>query len=192
MESAEEPVQDVEMDEVKVEPELSQPQLLPPEKMSIGDEVAKYHSPTQPFYENRLVFNPRVERSRSAKKPVCLLEDVLDGDGEQHSEGSNGLPSSKWARIDEYCLFAEAVLAYGASIDGIPDTPNTYAEVIASTESVEWRRAMNAVLSSRAQNHTWTFVPCGTAIHPIGCHCVFAKKRDENVRVIRYNARLVA
>ena len=62
----------------------------------------------------------------------------------QHSDWSDGLPSPKRARIDGEGLLAEAVLAYDASIDGVPDTPNTYAEAIASDEAAEWRPAIDA------------------------------------------------
>ena len=51
MKSAEEYVQDVEIDEVELDPERSQPQLLPQETMLMGDELAKYHPPKRPFYE---------------------------------------------------------------------------------------------------------------------------------------------
>ena len=89
-------------------------------------------------------------------------------------------------------MLAEAVLAYAAGIDGVPDTPNTYAEAIASDEAAEWRQAMDAELQSHARNQTWTLVPRGMATRPIGCRWIFAKKRDENGRVIRYKVRIVA
>ena len=56
-------------------------------------------------------------------------------------------------------MLAEAVLAYAASIDGVLDTQNTYAEAIAGDEAAEWRQAMDAELQSHARNQTWTLVP---------------------------------
>ncbi|OWY92138.1 polyprotein [Phytophthora megakarya] len=50
---------------------------------------------------------------------------------------------------------------------------------------------MKAKLLSHERNGTWTLVPHGPEKHSIGCRWVFAKKRDENGRVIRYKARLV-
>uniref|UniRef100_A0AAV1UC16 Reverse transcriptase Ty1/copia-type domain-containing protein n=1 Tax=Peronospora matthiolae TaxID=2874970 RepID=A0AAV1UC16_9STRA len=51
---------------------------------------------------------------------------------------------------------------------------------------------MDAELLSHKRNDTWTLVPRGTAIRTIGCRWVFAKKRDQNGRVVRFKLRLVA
>ena len=108
------------------------------------------------------------------------------------SEGSDGPPSPKRARIDEDGLIAEAVMAYVANIDDAVDVPTTYAEAISNHESDEWRKAMEAEFCSHQHNATWRLVPRGASTRTIGCRRVFAKKRDENGRVIRYKARLVA
>ena len=154
--------------------------------------MTEYQPRPQAFHEDRMVFNPDAERSRRTIEPMFLLENVSDADDEQHFDWSDGLPSPKRARIDERGLLAEAVLAYSASIDGVPETPYTYAEAIACDEAAEWRQEIDAELQSHSRNQTWTLVPRGTATRPIGCCWVFAKKRDENGRVIRYKARLVA
>ncbi|KAJ8564192.1 hypothetical protein ON010_g7153 [Phytophthora cinnamomi] len=87
-----------------------------------------------------------------------------NGDDEaRKSEDSDGSPSPKRPRIDEDGLIAEAVMAYAARITEATDVPETY-----------------------------TLVPRETDKCTIGSWWVFAKKRDENGRVIRYKARLVA
>ncbi|KAE8909416.1 Retrovirus-related Pol polyprotein from transposon TNT 1-94 [Phytophthora fragariae] len=63
---------------------------------------------------------------------------------------------------------------------------------MASDDAAQWREAMDAELLSHERNGTWTLVPRGTANRTIGCRWVFAKKRDQYGRVVRYKARLVA
>jgi hypothetical protein len=123
---------------------------------------------------------------------VFLLEDGTDAAEERESEGSDGPPSPKRARIDEDGLLAEAVLAYAASVGDAVDLPTTYAQAMASDDAAQWREAMDAELLSHERNGTWTLVPRGTANRTIGCRWVFAKKRDQHGRVVRYKARLVA
>ncbi|GMF45584.1 unnamed protein product [Phytophthora fragariaefolia] len=161
---ADEPIQDIEMDEV--EPEQEVLRLPPPNRpVSTGLELTEYLPPA--------------------------ANGGLDLNEERKSEGSDGPPSPKRTRIDEDGLIAEAVLAYAASIVEAADPPSTYAQAMASDEAAAWRKPMKAELRSHERNGTWTLVPRGTDIRPIGCRWVFAKKRDENGRVIRYKARLV-
>ncbi|GMF37248.1 unnamed protein product [Phytophthora fragariaefolia] len=191
MEMADEPIQDIEMDEG--EPEQEALRLPPPNRpVSTGLELTEYRPPPQTYHEDQLVFRPETERTRRSQGPVFLLEGGLDLNEERKSEGSDGPPSPKRARIDEDGLIAEAVLAYSASIVEAADPPSPYAQAMASDEAAAWRKAMKAKLRSHERNGTWTLVPRGTDIRPIGCRWVFAKKRDENGRVIRYKARLVA
>ncbi|CEG41416.1 putative polyprotein [Plasmopara halstedii] len=91
---------------------------------------------------NRLVFYPGTERSRRSREPTLLLEDGLELDDERRSKESERLPSSKRPKIDEDGLLDEAMLAYAATIDGVSDIPNAYAEAVASDEAVAWRAAM--------------------------------------------------
>ncbi|GMF16735.1 unnamed protein product [Phytophthora lilii] len=170
MEAVEEPGIDVDMEEAVPEQEGSFPELPPsPEPLTSGLKLT-----TRPA------------------EPVFLLEDSLELDDEQRSEDSNGPPSPKRPRIDEDGLIAEAVLAYAASIVEAADPPTTYAQAMAGDDAAHWREALDAELLSHERNGTWTLVPRGTDIRPIGCRWVFAKKRDENGRVVRYKARLVA
>ncbi|KAE9007452.1 hypothetical protein PR001_g16969 [Phytophthora rubi] len=191
MEAVEEPAQDVEMDEVEPEQEVLP---LPPSERSAapGLELTAYHPPPQAFQDDRLVFHPEPERSRRSQQPVFLLENGDDDDEGHETEGSDGPPSPKRPRIDENGHIAEAVLAYVARIVDGADPPATYAQAMASDEAAAWRDAMDAELLSHERNGTWTLVPRGTDTRSIGSRWVFAKKRDEHGRVIRYKTRLVA
>jgi hypothetical protein len=111
---------------------------------------------------------------------------------EESTEGSDGPPTPKRARIDEDGLIAETVLAYAISVDDDPDVPTTYDEAVASDNAVKWREAMNTELRSHEQNQTWTLKPRKNINRTIGSRWVFAKKRDQNGAVVRYKARIVA
>ncbi|OWZ13834.1 polyprotein, partial [Phytophthora megakarya] len=70
--------------------------------------------------------------------------------------------------------------------------PTTYQQAMQSNVSSEWVKAMNAELKAHAGNGSWTLVPRTPSARPIGYRWIFAKKRDESGRVVRYKARLVA
>ncbi|KAE8880335.1 Retrovirus-related Pol polyprotein from transposon TNT 1-94 [Phytophthora fragariae] len=61
-----------------------------------------------------------------------------------------------------------------------------------SKEASEWVKAMNSELKAHADNGSWTLIRRAAGVRPIGCRWVFAKKRIEHGRVVRYKARLVA
>ncbi|CAH0473535.1 unnamed protein product [Peronospora belbahrii] len=117
----------------------------------------------------------------SSREPMFLVEDGLDADVEHHYDWSDRLRSPKRAGIDEEGLLAEAVLAYAASIDGVSDTPNTYAEAIASDKASERRQAVDAELQLYARNQTWTFVPRETATRLIGCRWFLPRNANRTV-----------
>jgi hypothetical protein len=70
--------------------------------------------------------------------------------------------------------------------------PWTYRRRTLSDDAAQVREAMGAELLSHERNGTWTLVLRGTANRTIGCRWIFAKKRDQHGRVVRYKARLVA
>ncbi|KAE9023480.1 hypothetical protein PR003_g13857 [Phytophthora rubi] len=171
MEGVENDAPDVNMESVELEQDPAPPLLLSEEPPApTGLELAPYREPSTVFEDNRVVFHPPIHHLRRDRETVFLLEDGTDAEEERKSEGSDGPPSPKRARIDEDGLLAEAVLAGDAA---------------------QWRVAMDAELLSHERNGTWTLVPRGTANRTIGCRWVFAEKRDQYGRVVRYKARLV-
>ncbi|KAE8906867.1 hypothetical protein PF007_g22869 [Phytophthora fragariae] len=193
MEGVEDDAPDVSMESVEPEQDPAPPLLLAEERPTpTGLELAPYRAPPTVFEDDRVVFHHPVHRSRRAREPVFLLEDGTDAEEERKSEGSDGPPSPKRARIDEDGLLAEAVLAYAASIGDAVDIPTTHAQAMSSDDAAQWREAMDAELLSHVRNGSWTLVPRGTANPTIGCRWVFAKKRDQYGRVVRYKAQLVA
>ncbi|KAE9098337.1 hypothetical protein PF010_g15598 [Phytophthora fragariae] len=61
-----------------------------------------------------------------------------------------------------------------------------------SKEASEWVKAMNSQLKTHANNGSWTLIRRAAGVRPIGCRWVFAKKRNEHGRVVRFKAQLVA
>ncbi|KAE9332807.1 hypothetical protein PR003_g14330, partial [Phytophthora rubi] len=157
MEGVENDAPDVSMESVEPEQDPAPPLLLAEERPApTGLELAPYRAPPTVFEDDRVVFHPPVHRSRRAREPVFLLEDGTDAEEERKSEGSDGPPSPKRARIDEDGLLAEAVLAYAASIGDAVDIPTTHAQAMASDDAAQWREAMDAELLSHERNGTWT------------------------------------
>ncbi|KAE8914976.1 hypothetical protein PF010_g5856 [Phytophthora fragariae] len=72
------------------------------------------------------------------------------------------------------------------------EVPKTYAEATTRQDQDEWKKAIASELDSLIANKTWKLVPKPTHQRPIGCCWVFALKRGEKGRVVRYKARLVA
>ncbi|KAE9248292.1 Retrovirus-related Pol polyprotein from transposon TNT 1-94 [Phytophthora fragariae] len=72
------------------------------------------------------------------------------------------------------------------------EVPKTYTEATTRQDQDEWKKAIVSELESLIANKTWKLVPKPAHQRPIGCRWVFALKRDEKGRVVRYKARLVA
>lgn len=73
------------------------------------------------------------------------------------------------------------------------DEPTTYHEAINSPQSAQWRRAIDAELSSLKQNNTWTMVnnvPDGQYV--VDSKWVFKIKRNPDGSIKKFKARLVA
>ncbi|KAE8963868.1 hypothetical protein PF011_g28877 [Phytophthora fragariae] len=167
---------------------------------STGHQLATYRRTPGAAFSDNIVFHPEPERVRRAREPVLVLEngrsdeaeykvnDEDDPDNDDHFWP----PSPKRARVDEDGLLAEAVLAYAANVGDADDAPTTYQQAIKSKEASEWVKAMNSELKAHADNGSWRLIRRTAGVRPIGCRWVFAKKRNEHGRVVRYKARLVA
>lgn len=139
MEAVEEPVADVEMDDMDHAPSIDAQRLMSSESpVQNRLKLMEYHHSTEVQHEDRLVFQPEVERTRARREPVLMIRN--GSDDEDSAEGSEGPPTPKRARIDEDGRIAEAVLAYAVSIDDDTDIPTTYAQAIASDDPMKWRK----------------------------------------------------
>ena len=71
------------------------------------------------------------------------------------------------------------------------DEPESYDEVLKSSEHDLWLKAMKSEMDSMSENEVWTFSDAPERVKPIGCKCVFRKKTDMEGKVVTYKARLV-
>ena len=72
------------------------------------------------------------------------------------------------------------------------EDPPTYEEAMRSVDSLLWKQAMNAEMDSMYTNSVWELVDLSDGIKPIGCKCIYKKKRNAEGKVETYKARLVA
>ena len=68
----------------------------------------------------------------------------------------------------------------------------TYQEAINSSQSSEWKQAMDEEIKSLCANRTWTLESTSTSVKPIPVKWVYKVKRDSTGDIGRYKARLVA
>ncbi|KAE9023991.1 hypothetical protein PR003_g14064 [Phytophthora rubi] len=171
--AADEPMGSVEEDHVE---DTEMPEAEQDD--STGHELATYRRTPGAAFSDNIVFHREPERVND--------EDDPDNDDDFWP------PSPKRARVDEDGLLAEAVLAYAASVGDADDAPSTYQQAMKSKEASEWVKAMNSQLKTHANNGSWTLIRRTAGVRPIGCRWVFAKKRNEHGRVVRFKAQLVA
>lgn len=70
--------------------------------------------------------------------------------------------------------------------------PTNYEEAILSSQSNEWKAAMNEELKSLDDRNTWEIVSKPESISCIGSKWVYKVKTDSTGKIARYRARLVA
>ncbi|OWZ14337.1 hypothetical protein PHMEG_00012199 [Phytophthora megakarya] len=192
MESVEGSAEDTEMDNVEHD-ELS------------GQELTTFLRLTRSMANTNKNFHQQPERIRRPREPVLLLgygpacendsaTNANDNSGNDDSDNDDHfwLPSPKRPRFDQDSLLAEAMLAYAADVGDDDDAPTPNQQAMRSNESSQWVKAVNAWFNAHSDNESWTLVRRTTSTRPIGCRWVFAKKRVECGRVVRYKACLVA
>ncbi|XXG79641.1 hypothetical protein AAC387_Pa09g0670 [Persea americana] len=84
----------------------------------------------------------------------------------------------------------------GESYDRVPDELNTepcnYNEAIQDKYAELWQQAMQSEKDSMCHNQVWDLIEPLEGIKPIGCKCVYKKKRGVDGKVETFKARLVA
>ena len=72
------------------------------------------------------------------------------------------------------------------------DEPESYDEVLKSSERDLWLKAMHSEMDSMSENKVWTLSDAPNGVKPIGCKWDFKKKTNMKGKVVTYKARLVA
>ncbi|KAH9704495.1 retrovirus-related pol polyprotein from transposon TNT 1-94-like protein [Citrus sinensis] len=107
------------------------------------------------------------------------------------STSKNGSTMEVTPRVEEE-LTKDIVVAYALPVID-DDIPNTFGEVLRSSESDQWKLAMEEEMKSLHQNQTWELVKLQKEKKAIGNKWVYTKKQGSpNQSTPRYKARLVA
>ena len=72
------------------------------------------------------------------------------------------------------------------------ENPTTIDEALKGEEKEQWQKAIDVKMATLKKMETWELTDLLEGRKPIGCKWVFVKKRDENGKLIKYKARLVA
>ena len=67
--------------------------------------------------------------------------------------------------------------AFEAISENLESDPTSYEEAIADNDSSHWVTAMKTELESMDSNQVWELVEPPVNINPIGCKCVYKRKR---------------
>ena len=72
------------------------------------------------------------------------------------------------------------------------DLPKLYEEAISGPEADKWKEAMDAEIGQLNEMETWEEAELPVGRKAIGCRWVLLGKRNEEGKIIKYKARLVA
>ena len=81
---------------------------------------------------------------------------------------------------------------FGQDVDSFEDIPETYDQVMRSTEKAEWLQAMQREFDALVENGTWELSELPAGKKTLGGRWVFCIKRDESGNILKYKARFVA
>ncbi|KAH9699499.1 hypothetical protein KPL71_024377 [Citrus sinensis] len=127
-------------------------------------------------------------------------EDVVSSDVPQNEETIDDLDNDDFIatmrprrEINKPGWFTkDMVVAYALPVID-DDIPNTFGEALRSSESDQWKLAMDEEMKSLHQNQTWELVKLPKGKRVIGNKWVYTKKQGSpNQTTPRYKARLVA
>ena len=86
----------------------------------------------------------------------------------------------------------QAPTYFGWEVNVAVQKPHTVEAVLSTPERAHWLNAMEKEMKSLKENNVWDLVELPAGRTPVGSKWVFKVKTDENGRVERYKARLVA
>jgi hypothetical protein len=138
--------------------------------------------------------NPRVhtiEQAGGSEDPDSL---VLENHDEFHvvQEISINYTSSRELLDRTTTIVNSCFSTMVADLLNDPD-PKTMAKCKQRSDWIKWKEAIEAELDSLRKREVFSnVIPIPRRTYHVGFKCVFIQKRNENIEVVRYKARLVA
>ena len=132
------------------------------------------------FFED--VFPCRFGKEPSSSKR--LLETINENSEDQDKDGEVEPRRNKRARTKK--SLGLDFLTY--VLEG---EPQTFKEVVNSTESLMWKEVIKSEIDSILHNHNWELVDLPPSCKPLSSKCVFKRKRKVDESIDKYKARLV-
>ncbi len=119
------------------------------------------------------------------------------GQEEQEVEGEQQQATPRRSGRDRHAPMRYGLDEYVSLIDehaflGTDDDPRTIDDALKRHDAKQWRQAADAEFQALLDNRTWRLVTLPEGRKAVGCRWVFRIKRDEDGKVQRYKARLVA
>lgn len=111
-------------------------------------------------------------------------EDEVTTQGEDRRRSQRSTRGVVPRHLEDYVLDSAVGIAACATQE-----PVNYREAL---ESDEWRAAMQDELESHRRNHTWELVPLPEGKKLVGSKWVFKLKRNEEGKIVKHKARVVA
>lgn len=138
--------------------------------------------------EEEIQLLPFVEKEEEADDGSVTNNDEFE-DAEQGGSGGvrRSLRSTRGVKSKLYDDFVVDLAAGVATCAA--EEPSDHREAM---QKIEWRNAMEDELASHAKNGTWELVPLPPGKKVVGSRWVFKIKRDEENRIVKYKARIVA
>ena len=130
-----------------------------------------------------------------------LLNTVIDETCEQEVQKERNEDSRNTVKFHEISqnknlsrtgMFLRIPTAEDAAYSTSDAEPSTYKQAMESSDSDKWNEAMKDELLSLKKNDTYEVIEREESMKVIGCRWVYALKKDEHGKVVRYKARLVA
>ena len=132
------------------------------------------------FFEYVFPCKSKEEPSSSKHK-----SETINGNSQDQNKDSEVEPRrSKKVRIGK--SFSPDFLTYM-----LKGEPQTYKEVVNSTEGLMWKEAIRNEIDSILQNHTWELVDLPLGCKPLSSKWVFKRKRKVDGSIDKYKEKIV-
>ena len=160
--------------------------------MQVQGEIREI-SPQQPVIPQKLEADQLSEPRQLWKTGFIDYTKVNNPNARVPTWWTQILDIAKQDQSDQTNLAKELFLATSFLTNGSKeDLPKLYEEAISGPEADKWKEAMDAEIGQLNEMETWEEAELPVGRKAIGCRWVLLGKRNEEGKIIKYKARLVA